>query len=212
LTICAFDIMKQPHDSAFTFDVNAGQKYCNFWPVMNTFKGYPLDSKFRLWPDERYFADATNSQMAHTATSLPVDKKAIKDYEARIRCRRARTPTGSVNFLSDFNRSVYMLVIQNATSNDGITGIDKTTKAGKDTIEVMIQPMVSKNQLMAFEQGLKMWRTKWADTLGVGEDPATKPSIPVEAVERIVGVVSLVFQENLAVDEKIKAFRAAGGK
>jgi hypothetical protein len=26
LTICAFDVMKQPHDSSFTFDVNTGQK------------------------------------------------------------------------------------------------------------------------------------------------------------------------------------------
>jgi hypothetical protein len=210
LTICAFDVMKQPHNSEFTFDLTTGEKYCNFWPMVNTFKGYPLDSKFRFWPDGpngRYFAAETDSQMAITATELPVDKKALKDYEAKIRCQWDGTPSGNDAFLSEVNRLICKLVIQNAKPLGGIPGIDETTKPGKDTVEAMIQYMCNKYQPMAFEQGLKTWRTKWADAAGVGEDPTKKPGIPIEAVSSVVGVISLVFQENLAVDAMMKQFQ-----
>jgi hypothetical protein len=215
LTICAFDVMKQPHDSSFTFDTSTGQKYCNFWPMVNTFKGYPLDSKFRYWPDGigRYFAEATDSQMAQLATDLPVEKKAIKDYEAKIRRQWDGTPTGRNDFVTEVNYLICKLVIQNALPNGAIPGVDMTSDAGKKTNTDMIQYLFDKNQPMAFEQGLKTWRIKWADVNGADRGPAANAILPPEAAGSIVGAVNAMLVQpdfaGLAPDAKMKRFQKA---
>lgn len=212
LTICAFDVMKQPHDSSFTFDTGTGQKYCAFWPMVNTFKGYPLDSKFRFWPDGigRYFADATDSQMAQLATDLPNEKKAIKDYEAKIRRQWDGTPTGWKDFITEVNYLICKLVIQNALPNGAIPGVNMTTDVGKNMNASMIQYLCDKNQPMAFEQGLKTWRTKWADANGADHGPAAHAALPPEAAASIVGVINAILVQpdfgGLAPEAKTKKF------
>ncbi len=223
LTICAFDVLTQPHNRNLTFDVRDGHKYCEFWSMPPGYLGFPLDSKFRYWPSGRYFADMDGSKLAQTEldflntsvddeiaqndltefanmlglqVEVPMVPKndMVKAYLKKIRCQWNGTPSGSDEFKSEVNQLVCSLVVDKAIPERGIEGIDMKTKEGKDALHKMINYLYNKDQPMAFEQGLKRW-CAWDTHPHNGMTPAPDDSATMKdlAAISVVAKVAEVF-------------------
>jgi hypothetical protein len=144
--LAAFDVLRCPHNSDFSFDVRTGRKYTiggNF-----ACRGFWLDSSFRFWPEGRYMAIADSSNLAVTAEQQgDVTKAYLK--QARLQW------TGGAD-APEFHKHTNELICHLVMEEVRLVLQPRVTLAD-DLFQTCKTLLIERRAPMTFEQSLKNW-------------------------------------------------------